>query len=36
MSGRILSAHVGSLIRPPEVMDLVAAQERGEPVDGAA
>jgi 5-methyltetrahydropteroyltriglutamate--homocysteine methyltransferase len=36
MSGRILSTHVGSLVRPPELLELAAAQERGEPVDGAA
>src|SRR5947209_1117725 len=32
---RIPTTHVGSLPRPQEVVDLVFAQDRGEPVDGA-
>jgi 5-methyltetrahydropteroyltriglutamate--homocysteine methyltransferase len=33
MNGRILTTHVGSLVRPPELLELLAAQARGEPVD---
>ncbi len=33
---RILTTHVGSLIRPSVLRDLLAAKERGEPVDDAA
>ena len=33
---RILTTHVGSLPRPPEVVDIVFAEDRGEPVDRAA
>ena len=33
---RILTTHVGSLPRPQEVVDLLFAQDRGEPVDEAA
>jgi 5-methyltetrahydropteroyltriglutamate--homocysteine methyltransferase len=32
---RILTTHVGSLPRPQEVVDLLFAQDRGEPVDEA-
>lgn len=32
-SGRILATHVGSLPRPPELVELVFAQDRGEEVD---
>jgi len=32
---RILATHVGSLPRPQEVVDLLFAQDRGEPVDDA-
>ncbi len=35
-SGRILTTHVGSLPRPQAVVDLVYAEDRGEPVDEAA
>ena len=34
--GTIRSTHVGSLIRPPELLGFLAAQERGEPYDEAA
>ncbi len=34
MTGRILTTHVGSLPRSPEVTDLVFTLERGDPVDG--
>jgi 5-methyltetrahydropteroyltriglutamate--homocysteine methyltransferase len=30
---RILTTHVGSLVRPPELVDLLRAREAGEPVD---
>src|SRR5919108_6540376 len=30
---RILTTHVGSLPRPPELVELVGAEARGEPVD---
>ncbi|MGH2850979.1 MAG: cobalamin-independent methionine synthase II family protein [Solirubrobacteraceae bacterium] len=33
---RILTTHVGSLIRPPGLLDLFAARERGEEFDEAA
>jgi len=33
---RILTTHTGSLIRPPELLALLAAQARGEAVDEAA
>jgi 5-methyltetrahydropteroyltriglutamate--homocysteine methyltransferase len=33
MSERILTTHVGSLPRPQEVVDVVFAEDRGEPVD---
>ena len=32
-AGRILTTHVGSLPRPPELVELVWAEDRGEPVD---
>jgi len=32
---RILTTHVGSLIRPPEVLKYALAQQRGEPIDEA-
>jgi 5-methyltetrahydropteroyltriglutamate--homocysteine methyltransferase len=34
-AGRILTTHVGSLPRPQEVVDVVFAEDRGEPVDRA-
>jgi 5-methyltetrahydropteroyltriglutamate--homocysteine methyltransferase len=34
-TGRILTTHVGSLPRPQEVVDLLFAQDRGEPIDAA-
>src|SRR5437588_2386660 len=30
---RILTTHVGSLPRPPELVELVFAEDRGEPID---
>ena len=33
---RILTTHAGSLVRPREVLDFLAAIERGEPYDEAA
>jgi 5-methyltetrahydropteroyltriglutamate--homocysteine methyltransferase len=33
--GRILTTHVGSLIRPPELLELIAAKQNGTPVDDA-
>jgi 5-methyltetrahydropteroyltriglutamate--homocysteine methyltransferase len=35
-SNRILTTHVGSLIRPPRLLELVRAQQNGEPVDEVA
>jgi 5-methyltetrahydropteroyltriglutamate--homocysteine methyltransferase len=35
MSERILTTHVGSLPRPQDVVDLVWAQDKGDPVDPA-
>ena len=32
-SNRILTTHVGSLIRPPRLLDLVRARENGEAAD---
>jgi hypothetical protein len=32
-SDRILTTHVGSLPRPHAVVDVVCAEDRGEPVD---
>ena len=32
---RILTTHVGSLPRPQDVVDLIFAQDRGEPIDQA-
>jgi 5-methyltetrahydropteroyltriglutamate--homocysteine methyltransferase len=34
--GRILTTHAGSLLRPPELVKLFAAQSRGEAVDAGA
>jgi hypothetical protein len=36
MSHLILTTHVGSLPRPHEVLDLLFAQDRDEPVDAVA
>jgi 5-methyltetrahydropteroyltriglutamate--homocysteine methyltransferase len=33
--GRILTTHVGSLIRPPELLELIAAKQNGTPMDDA-
>jgi len=33
---RILTTHVGSLPRPQDVVDLIFAQDRGEPIDQAS
>jgi 5-methyltetrahydropteroyltriglutamate--homocysteine methyltransferase len=35
-SNRILTTHVGSLIRPPRLLELARAQQDGEPVDERA
>jgi 5-methyltetrahydropteroyltriglutamate--homocysteine methyltransferase len=35
-SNRILTTHVGSLIRPPRLLELARAQQNGEPVDARA
>jgi 5-methyltetrahydropteroyltriglutamate--homocysteine methyltransferase len=35
-SNRILTTHVGSLIRPPQLLELVRARENGEPADAHA
>lgn len=35
MTARILTTHVGSLPRPQPVVDVLWAQDRGDPVDGA-
>jgi 5-methyltetrahydropteroyltriglutamate--homocysteine methyltransferase len=35
-ASRILTTHVGSLIRPPELLAFIEAHQDGEPVDGAA
>src|SRR5260370_41223140 len=32
-SDRILTTHVGSLPRPPDLLDVVQAKEQGKPVD---
>ena len=32
-SSRILTTHVGSLVRPPEIVECMRARENGEPVD---
>ena len=32
---RILTTHVGSLPRPQDVVDLIFAQDRNEPIDNA-
>src|SRR5919204_5327284 len=31
--GRILTTHVGSLIRPPELLPLIRAKQSGQPYD---
>jgi 5-methyltetrahydropteroyltriglutamate--homocysteine methyltransferase len=31
---RILTTHVGSLPRPPDLLDMIQAKERNEPIDG--
>jgi len=33
---RILTTHVGSLVKPDDLMDMIAAKQRGEPYDEAA
>jgi 5-methyltetrahydropteroyltriglutamate--homocysteine methyltransferase len=33
---RILTTHVGSLPRPPDLLDMIQAKERGEPIDSGA
>ncbi len=35
-SGRILTTHVGSLIRPPELLDFLRAKQSGQPFDEGA
>jgi 5-methyltetrahydropteroyltriglutamate--homocysteine methyltransferase len=35
-TSRILTTHAGSLPRPPDLLDALAAKERGEPLDEAA
>jgi len=35
-SNRILTTHVGSLIRPPHLLELARTQQNGEPVDARA
>jgi 5-methyltetrahydropteroyltriglutamate--homocysteine methyltransferase len=35
-TSRILTTHVGSLIRPPEILDFLRAKQRGEKYDEAA
>jgi len=35
-AGRILTTHVGSLIRPPALLEFIRAHQRGEPYDEAA
>jgi 5-methyltetrahydropteroyltriglutamate--homocysteine methyltransferase len=35
-ANRILATHVGSLIRPSELLELIAAKQDGTPVDDAA
>src|SRR5918994_7609497 len=35
-SGRILTTHVGSLIRPPALREFLAAKEAGQPFDKGA
>ena len=32
---RILTTHVGSLPRPPDLLEMIQAKERGEPFDAA-
>lgn len=33
---RILTTHVGSLIRPPELLDFIVPMQRGDPIDESA
>ena len=33
---RILTTHVGSLARPPDLFDMLAARASGQPYDAAA
>jgi 5-methyltetrahydropteroyltriglutamate--homocysteine methyltransferase len=33
---RILTTHVGSLPRPPDLLEMIQAKERGEPIDSGA
>src|SRR5262245_58958016 len=35
-TARILTTHVGSLVKPNDVQDMIAARELGEPYDAAA
>lgn len=35
-TGRILTSHVGSLIRPPDLVAMLRALQNGEPVDNGA
>jgi len=35
-TNRILTTHVGSLIRPPDLLGLIEARQAGKPVDEAA
>jgi 5-methyltetrahydropteroyltriglutamate--homocysteine methyltransferase len=35
-TGRILTTHTGSLARPPELLEMLAARARGEPVNAGA
>jgi hypothetical protein len=35
-TSHILTTHVGSLIRPPELLALIEAKQDGQPVDDAA
>jgi len=35
-TNRILTTHVGSLIRPPDLLGLIEARQEGKPVDEAA
>ena len=36
MANRILTTHVGSLPRPPELLAFLTAREAGQPIDEAA
>ena len=33
---RILTTHVGSLIRPPELLEFATARQQGQPIDEQA